>query len=122
MFSVPSAMWSLALYAAPAFLNNLWNGPASLAVQNLAGERARATALALVLFVGSALGMGLGPLTVGLMSDAFAASMGEAEGLRRAIVLCALVDILAGLCFWMASRWLRDDLAAVARIEAAEGR
>lgn len=119
MFSVPIGALSLALYAAPAFLNNLWNGPALLAIQNLAGERARATAVALVLFVGSALGMGFGPLTIGAMSDAFAPTMGEGEGLRLAIVLVAVVDLVAGLCFWLASRRIRDDLAAVARQEAA---
>lgn len=118
MFTVPSGAWSLALYAAPAFLNNLWNGPASLAVQNLAGERARATAIALVLFVGSALGMGFGPLTVGLMSDAFSASLGEAEGLRRAIVLCAAVDILACVSFLVAGRYLRQDLVDAEAAEA----
>lgn len=118
MFTVPIGALSLALYAAPAFLNNIWNGPALLAVQNLAGERARATAVALVLFVGSALGMGFGPLTIGAMSDWFAPTMGEGEGLRRAIVIVAVVDLAAGLCFWLASRRIRDDLAAVAAQDA----
>jgi len=114
MFTVPGGGLSLAFYIAPAFMNNLWNGPALLAVQNLAGERARATALALVLFVGSALGLGLGPLTIGAMSDASAATLGAAEGLRLALVLGALVNILACIALWLASRHLREDLAAVA--------
>ncbi|WP_296450082.1 MFS transporter [Phenylobacterium sp.] len=114
MFTVPVGALSLALYMAPAFLNNVWNGPALLAIQNLAGEQARATAVALVLFVGSALGMGFGPLTIGAMSDAFATTMGEGEGLRLAIVLVAVVDLVAGLAFWLASRRIKDDLAAVA--------
>jgi len=114
MFTVPGGGLSLAFYIAPAFMNNLWNGPALLAVQNLAGERARATALALVLFVGSALGLGLGPLTIGAMSDASAPTLGAAEGLRLALVLGALVNILACIALWLASRHLREDLAAVA--------
>ncbi|MDZ4371185.1 MAG: MFS transporter [Phenylobacterium sp.] len=119
MYTVPWGALSLLLYMAPAFLNNVWNGPALLAVQNLAGQRARATAIALVLFVGSALGMGFGPLTIGAMSDVFAGSLGEGEGLRLAIVLVAVVDLLAAACFFFASRSIGDDLAAVARDEAA---
>ena len=113
MFTVPSGIWSLALFMAPSFFGHLWNGPGTLALQNLAGERARATALAIVLFIGSAIGLGLGPLTVGAMSDAFSASMGEAEGLRLAIVLGVTVGFLSGLSHWLASRRLASDLAAV---------
>jgi MFS family permease len=118
MFTVPDGVWALAFYVVPAFLNNLWNGPALLAVQNLAGERARATALALVLFAGSALGLGLGPLTIGAMSDGFATILGAAEGLRLAMVLSAGVNIGACAALWLASRCLREDLAAVAHEES----
>ena len=118
MFTVPSGVFALAFYLVPAFLNNLWNGPALLAVQNLAGERARATALALVLFASSALGLGFGPLTIGALSDSFAGSLGAAEGLRLAMVLSAGVNIGACIALWLASRCLREDLAAVAYQES----
>lgn len=121
MFTVPAGAGSLALFAAASFFANLWNGPGAHAIQSLAGERARATALALVLFVVSALGLGLGPLLIGAMSDAFAPSLGEAEGLRLAILLGATVGVLSALCHVLASRSIRADLAEVAEREALAG-
>ena len=107
MFTARSGVWSLVLFMAPSFFGNLWNGPGTLALQNLAGARSRATALAVVLFVGSALGLGLGPLTVGTLSDGFSAAMGEAEGLRLAILIGVSAGLLSAISHGLAARWLR---------------
>lgn len=111
MFTAPSGLWSLALFMPPSFFANLWNGPATHAMQDLAGPAARATALALVLFVISALGLGLGPITVGAISDHLAPSLGAARGLQLAILAGVSVALLSALCHLLAGRTLAADLS-----------
>lgn len=122
MFTFPNGGWSLFLFMVPAFFSNIWNGPATLAMQNLAGPRAKATALAVVLFVVSALGLGLGPLTMGAMSDLFAHTMGSAEGLRLAILVGLSAGALSCLSYLMASRTLGADLIATEQAETLAAR
>lgn len=73
----------------------------------------RATASALLLFVINLIGLGLGPLSVGLLSDSFSASgMDVAEGLRWAIIVVAVFGATSLIGFVMASRKLREQLVS----------
>lgn len=110
MFTVPTALSSFTLFFVASFFSNLWSGPGTLAMQRLAGPSAQATAMAVALFVNSAIGLSFGPLLMGAASDAFAPRLGEAEGLRAGI-LCGLVaGLIAGLLFWLASRRIEYEL------------
>lgn len=68
----------------------------------------RASAIAFVALVGN-LGMGLGPLVVGTISDAY--------GLNTALTLVPLFGVLAAWLFSSAVRSYADDMARVARFE-----
>lgn len=111
MFTAPSGGAALLLFGVPAFFSTVWAGPGTLALQELAGERARATALAVVLFINSAIGLGLGPLSMGALSDLLRPALGSGEGLRVAILLGLLAGLAAAGCHWLASRRLVADLA-----------
>lgn len=102
-----TALWLLAV---PTCLNGLWYGPAFAAVQGLVAPRTRAMAAALLLFIVNIIGLGLGPLAVGLLSDLLAAGQGPAEGLRSALILAGLTGLWAALHFWRAGVHLRDEL------------
>lgn len=66
------------------------------AVQGLVRPRARATAAAIYGIGINLIGLGLGPLCIGLISDAFAAGgLGSAEGLRWALVASTVPMLLA---------------------------
>ena len=110
MFMVPSTGLSLLLSAFAAFFLALFGGPGSLALQQVAGEHARATALAVTTFIASGLGLGIGPLATGLISDALAPQLGEAEGLRVAILIGLGVGIAGAVCFAAAGRTLARDI------------
>ena len=76
------------------------------------GSARRVMAVAVALFVANLVGIGLGPLLVGAVSDLLARTMGTANGLRFALIIIASVLIPAGLLFVGASARLRADLEA----------
>jgi MFS family permease len=85
--------WPLLLI--PNALNILWLAPVTTAVQHLVPRRMRATASASFLLINNLVGLGLGPLLMGRLSDALKATYG-AEALRYATVSCTGFYLLAG--------------------------
>ena len=69
----------------------------------------RASASAVLLFVINMIGLGLGPLVVGALSDAYIPIFGE-ENLRYAM-LTALTMGTSGVFFSMAHRTLLGDIS-----------
>lgn len=85
-------------------------GPTATVTQSLAKPRMRAVAASLVMATFNVAGLGLGPLTVGILSDLFAATRGT-EGLRLALLM-PMVGALtgAGVLFAAGARRLPADL------------
>ncbi len=61
--------------------------------------------------VATMIGLGLGPLVAGMLSDLLVPSLAD-DALRYALVLVALVNIWSGLHYWLAGRTVRRDIAA----------
>ena len=80
--------------------------------QSIAPVNTRATASAVMLFVINLIGLGLGPLVVGLMSDGFAVgfNLGTAEGVRWALMISMGFNIIAAGCFWAARKTIAADM------------
>ena len=74
------------------------------------GSARRVMAIATALFVANLVGLGLGPLSVGVLSDLFAHTLGPTNGLRYAIVAVSSALIPAGLLLVGAAAYLRADL------------
>jgi MFS family permease len=102
---------ALAGMGASAFIGGLHYGPAMTAVFMAAPPHMRATTSAISLFVSNMIGLGMGPLVVGVLSDIYAARLGPAEGLRWALLTASLSGVLAAACFWTGARTLREDVA-----------
>jgi MFS family permease len=79
------------------------------ALQMICGGRRRATAVALAFFFANAIGLVLGPLLSGMLSDRLAAGLGAAQGLRWALVVVVLSFGPAGLLLLRAGRHLGAD-------------
>jgi len=84
-------------------------GPSFAMVQSLARPGSRALAAALLLFAANLVGAGLGPLAVGMISDALAADQG-ADSLRLALWIVLPVYLWAAFHYWMAARSIARDL------------
>ncbi len=111
-FTVSSAPVSLALLIIPHLLNALWFGPVYAVSQGVVPVRVRATASAVLLFITTVIGQGFGALGVGIMSDAFATMLhlGEANGLRWAMIAGSFVSLISLGLFWFAGRTVSSDM------------
>jgi MFS family permease len=114
MLSVTNAVMALTLLVIPYLLNNLWYGPVYATTQGLVPPNMRATAAAVLLFIINLIGLGLGPLFVGIASDLFATAggMGSAEGIRWALIVTCLFGLLSFACFWMARRTIAQEMVS----------
>jgi len=85
--------------------------PATIATgQNLSPPSMRAMTHALWTMASNLVGMGLGPLTVGLLSDSLAPVSGV-DSIRYAMVAVSSVALLAALAFYIGARRVEQDLA-----------
>lgn len=104
------ALWlCLFLLAIPTALALAWLGPVLAAVQHLVPAAQRSTASALFLFVNNLLGLGLGSLLIGVLSDALHVRGAGVESLRYAILAGLGFYLIAAAFFWLAARHLDDE-------------
>jgi predicted MFS family arabinose efflux permease len=119
---MPGAVPALIGLSLAGALNAIWYGPVFATVHGLVPAEQRATAAAVHLFVINLIGLGLGPLAFGALSDllntGFAlgplriAAIGAGEGLRWALLAGTGFAFLALVCFWRASRSIGREFAA----------
>lgn len=83
-------------------------GPLLSAFQHIVGPNMRATASAVFLFINNLIGIGIGNLAIGVLSDSLAARFAE-ESLRYAIASGAIFYVLAALFFILAAPHLKRD-------------
>jgi hypothetical protein len=103
---------SLALMIVPMICCTSFVAPALALVQNLAPVSARATATALLLLSFNIVGLGGGPLAVGMLSDALATGQ-VADPLRLALIGLAPVGLISALVYFAVSRVVTRDTAAI---------
>ena len=109
-FSANSTYGALIALFIPGMMLNAYLGNVIAVTHGLVGLSMRATASAILFFIINMLGMGLGPWSVGLVSDWLAPTLGN-ESLGMALRwIVAPIMLLAAACFYGASRSLRADL------------
>jgi predicted MFS family arabinose efflux permease len=98
-------------------LINTYLGPCLAISHTLVPPAMRAMTSAILFFVLNLIGLGMGPLTAGLLSDFLSASYGE-DGLRYAMIIVGMISSLGILMFVLAARSLPQDLEAARRLAA----
>lgn len=111
---VPSFLGAIILLAVPTILNTLWYGPVYATVQGLVRPQTRATAAAIILFIINLIGLGLGPLGIGVISDLIrdGFQMDDGASLRWSLILFYLVGASAFVFFWLARRTIREEMVS----------
>ncbi len=107
-FATESSLALLAMII-PVLLGNFYQATTFSQTQGISALRMRAVAAGILLFIINFIGLGFGPQAVGVLSDVLAADYGT-ESLRYALLICSLVNIWAGYHYFMAGRYLKDDL------------
>ncbi len=110
--SVPSASVALWILVINGLMGSLWYGPVYAIGQSIVPPHMRATTAAILLFTINLIGLGLGPLAVGILSDVMANGfgMGSAQGVRWALMLSTCFGFLAFALFWFARKTIRDEM------------
>jgi len=108
-FASTNQYMSLGLTAASAIVSGLCSGPLFATLQTIVPNRMRATSIAMIYFFANLIGMGLGPLAAGVISDAFRVWFGQ-ESLRYALVALSPGYLWAGWHAWRASQSVMSDI------------
>jgi MFS family permease len=117
-FLTGSAILGVAGVAATVFLNALYQPATYALVQSVAHADERATAAGLMIFIQNLVGLGLGPLAVGVMSDHLAAAYGP-RALGIALALLFVLNIGAAAAYGLSGKALgRPEGAKQSRVPA----
>jgi len=103
-----SATLAFALFLAPQALGYMWLAPVLAAVQHLVPPSVRATASASFLLINNLIGLGLGAMMIGKLSDLLAPTFGG-EALRIGMVAALACYVIAGLLMLVAAPGLQRD-------------
>jgi predicted MFS family arabinose efflux permease len=111
-YLVASPYTALMLGIVPGILFNVYLGNTIATTHSLVGLRMRALSSAILFLIINIIGLGLGPWTIGMLSDYLAPSLGV-ESLRYALLYVLPPVMFWSAChFYLAARTLREDLAA----------
>lgn len=99
--------WRLAivLLVLPTIANSAYYGPAYGAAQVLARPDTRAMAAAWMVFAQNLIGLGLGPLLFGALSDMLKPEYGT-QSVRIVLYFAAWAGLVPALLFWLGARAL----------------
>jgi predicted MFS family arabinose efflux permease len=106
----PTPIPALLFLILPTLLGHMYLGPVMAMLLAIAGARRRALASALYGFIINLVSMGLGPLSVGMLSDYLQPDYGV-DSLRYAILTVVVIATFwAAVHFLLAAKHLRHDL------------
>jgi len=108
-YNAQTATMSLIGMVIPVLLGNFYQATTFSQTQGISELRMRAVAAGILLFILNFIGLGFGPQIVGVVSDMLSDEYGK-ESLRYALLICSFVNIWAGWHYYMAGRYLKDDL------------
>lgn len=105
----------LGFYFLTSLLSAIYLGPCIAVTHNLVSAKMRALSSAILFLVLNLIGLGLGPLGIGAISDALAPSYGV-ESLRYAFSFTFFTGGIALLFFWLAASNYPKDLEGARNI------
>ena len=114
IYTTPSLVLALGLTAVTNFTGTLWYGAVYASAQGMVPQRMRAMSASIMLFVINFLGLVLGALCIGALSDALnkGLHLGPAEGVRWALIASSLAGVSSAALFWLARKTVREEMVS----------
>lgn len=114
LYSTSSAALALGLIAVTGLVGTLWYGPVYASAQGMVPQHMRAMSASIMLFVINFLGLVLGALSIGALSDLLNRGfhLGPAEGVRWALILSTAGGSVSALLFWLARKNVREEMVS----------
>ena len=100
-------------------LASMFFGPSFAVAQGLGTLRTRAVATSLLLLVQTLVGMGLGPLIAGILSDRLKPVVGDLQSMRWALAMIGVVNLWAAAHYFIGARSIRKDWARTEELNKA---
>lgn len=101
-------IFALVFLIVPAALGAMFTGPSFSHVYSSIEPAKRPMATAVLMFILNFVGLGIGPILVGFISDVLSATQG-ADSLRYALVAIQLLGVWAAMHFWMAGNYVKKQ-------------
>ena len=117
VFNTDNTTMMLWVYFVVAVLGTLYLAPSIAVAHRLVDPRMRAMTSAILFFVLNMIGLGGGPVIVGMLSDFFTNLNGQ-DGLRIALTIGGCVAIIKGYLFWAAGQKLPGDIETAAKLNS----
>jgi MFS family permease len=119
VYLVDDTATSMAFAVVQAVLLNVWFAPIVATAQMLVPSQMRAFTSAMLVLIVNILGLSLGPLMTGMISDALQPTLGS-ESLRYAILASMGMSVIAALCFFRSGQHLMRELEGARAEPGAE--
>jgi MFS family permease len=100
-------------------LASMFFGPSFAVSQTLATLRSRAVATSVLLLVQTFVGLGLGPLLAGQLSQSLQAHVGFEESMRYGLCIVGLVNVWAAVHYFLGARTIRQNIENTERLNRA---
>ena len=110
-YLAPSLTGAIAAAVVASILMTAYYGPLVAATQSVTPSNMRALSQAVLLLVFNLFGLGLGPLTAGLLSDWLNSSFGT-DSLRYSLIICLVPSFLSAVLFFYVARTYAAQTAA----------
>ena len=99
----------IGMVAISYFLGALYLGPSIAITHSLVPAEMRAFSSAVLFFILNAIGLGLGPLVIGMLSDYLEPTLGT-DALRWAFTVTFATGIISALLYYLGSRHYDDEI------------
>jgi MFS family permease len=112
IYLTSNSVLALTLGVIPAVLGTLWYGPVYSSAQGMVPAHMRATCASIMLFVINFMGLVMGALCIGALSDILnkVVGLGPAEGMRWALVSSTIAGLVSVALFWAARKDIRSEI------------
>jgi MFS family permease len=110
---------SIMAFCVMIVLASMFFGPSFAVAQGLGTLRTRAVATSLLLLVQTLVGLGLGPLVAGIVSDHLKPVVGDTESLRWALAVIGVVNVWAAAHYFIGARSIRQNWANTEQLNRA---
>lgn len=114
MIVVDSPMLALLLFGVQQFTFACYSGPVFATMQFLVPAKMRALVVAIHLFILNLVGLGLGPLVIGMMNDYFSVTFSDATAIKTSLLLITSSAIVAMMVFALAAFSLKKSQRVLA--------
>ena len=105
---MPNGYAAIYFYFIPVFCGGWYLAPCITATHHLVGIRMRAMGSAILLFMLNLIGLGLGPMMTGFVSDFLTPAFG-ADGLRYAMSITVMVNVWCALHYYWSAKTINED-------------